>query len=117
MNREQTNFIAKLMAASVTEEADIDFLFEDIPGYMETAEEKDPMVYKKVQGFLLPWTWYLYEADKEEGIFMAYVDGDFPECGSVSLEELKQIGLVVDKDFEPKRLSEIQKEVEEKFYN
>lgn len=117
MSREKINLIAQLMAEEVTKEANIDFLFEGIPGYMETADEEDPMVYKKVKGFLLPWTWYLYEADKENGIFMAYVVGDFPECGSVSLEDLKSVGLTIDEDFEPKRLSEIQKEVEEEFYN
>lgn len=116
-NKEDMNFIAKLMASVVTQEADIDFLFEDIPGYMETAEEADPVIHKKVTGFLLPWTWYIYEADKENGLFMAYVVGDFPECGSVSLDELKSIGLAIDKDFKPRKLSEIQKEVEATFYN
>lgn len=117
MNKEQASFITKLIAEEITKEADIDFLFKGIPGYMETADEEDPIVYKKVKGFLLPWVWYLYEADKEEGIFMAYVVGDFPECGSVSLEDLKSVGMTIDEDFEPKRLSEIQKEVEEEFYN
>lgn len=104
------------LGRAISEGADIDFLFEGVPGFGETAKQKDPIVYKVVKGAMIDWTWYIYEADKEEGLFMAYVDGDFPECGSVSLEELKCIGIEIIKDFKPTPLSEIQKKVQDKFY-
>ena len=96
------------LGLSISEDADIDFLFEGVPGYYETAEEEDPIVYKKVKGAVLPWTWYIYEADKEIGLFMAFVDGEFPESGTVALEELKMAGIEIDYKFKPTPLSEVQ---------
>lgn len=96
------------LGLAISADADIDFLFEGVPGYYETADEQDPIVYKKVKGAVLPWTWYIYEADREEEVFMAFVDGDFPESGTVSLEDLKMAGIEIDYTFKPTPLSEIQ---------
>lgn len=103
------------LALAISEKADIDFLFEGVPGYYETAEEKDPIIYKKVRGIVLPWTWYIYEADKEEGLFTALVDGHFPESGTVALEELKMAGIEIDYDFKPTPLSKVYDMIMENF--
>lgn len=97
------------LGQAISMEADIDFLFEGVPGYMETSEEENPIVYKKVTGVVLPWTWYIYEASREEGLFSAFVVGVYPECGTVSLKDLGMAGMEIDKNFEPTPLNEVMK--------
>lgn len=96
------------LGLAISSEANIDYLFEGVPGYYETADEENPIVYKKVIGAVLPWTWYIYEADKENGLFMALVDGNYPEIGTVSLDDLKMAGIEIDYTFKPTPLNEIQ---------
>ena len=82
-------------------------LYEGLPKLYSDVEASDPMVYKKLTGTLLSWTWYLLEGDRETGILMAYVEGEFNEIGSVSISDLKSVGAFIDKEFKPTRLSNI----------
>ena len=58
------------------------------------------------------WTWYATEFDPESGIFFGWVDGDFPEWGNFSLDEMEAVkvrGLGIERDmhFKPKPMKEI----------
>ena len=59
------------------------------------------------------WTWYVTEYNPETKECFGYIDGDFPELGYFSLEELKTIngpfGLKIERDrnFEPTTLKEL----------
>lgn len=63
------------------------------------------------------WTWYATEYSPEEKIFFGFVDGDFPEWGYFSLEELESVrgpfGLRIERDryFEPKKFGKINLEM------
>ena len=62
-------------------------------------------------------SWYLYEYNSEEKMFMAFVtlgDPEMAECGNVSQEELESVrfppfglGIERDKYFKPMKLSEV----------
>jgi hypothetical protein len=83
---------------------------ENLPEYGAFAESKVEEITVKYQigSVMLPWTWYPYEYDKESRCFFGFVDGDFAEIGSFSLDELKTI-LAFGEIFEtPKNLKEIQ---------
>jgi hypothetical protein len=60
------------------------------------------------------YTWYATEFDPATGIFFGWVDGDFPEWGNFSLEEMQNVrlpfglGIERDKFFTPKKMKEIQ---------
>ncbi len=61
---------------------------------------------------LCSWTWYATEFDPETGIFFGWVDGDFPEWGNFSLDEMEAVkvrGLGIERDmhFTPKPMKEI----------
>jgi len=58
------------------------------------------------------WTWYAVEFDPETGIFFGWVDGNFPEWGNFSLEEMQNtkvrgLGMERDRHFTPKPMKEI----------
>jgi len=58
------------------------------------------------------WTWYAVEYDPESGLFFGWVDGDFPEWGNFSLQEMQELkvkGLGMERDlyFTPKPMKEI----------
>lgn len=89
-------------------------LRKQLPPIGATAEESDPMV---LCHFFFPdfhWDWYGIEFDGAD-IFFGFVNGDFPELGSFSLNELKEVrgclGLGLERDlyFTPCRLSELKK--------
>ena len=72
----------------------------------------DKMVWVKFFDPCGSWTWYATEFDGED-TFFGYVDGDFPEWGYFSLNELKSVkglfGLGIERDmhFKPKRFGDI----------
>lgn len=91
-------------------------LRKKIPNLYSQETEKDPLVYAK---FFTPdsnWTWYALEFDGKD-TFFGYVDGFEPELGYFSLSELESVrgplGLGIERDmyWEPKPLSEVEKEV------
>lgn len=55
------------------------------------------------------WTWYGAEYDPEEKLFFGWVQGDFPEWGYFSLEELDELGCIVERDlyFTPCKAKEL----------
>ena len=92
-------------------------LAKDLPPLGATEADKDPLVRAK---FFYPdfsWRWYAIEYDGED-LFFGYVEGDFPELGYFSLSELKgnhgKLGMAIERDryFQPRRLSQIRREVE-----
>jgi Protein of unknown function (DUF2958) len=91
-------------------------LRKQLPPLYSTENEKDPMVICK---FFFPawhWTWYAIEFD-QENLFFGFVDGDFPELGYFSLQELTEhrdmLGLPIERDrfFQPCRLSELREKL------
>ena len=57
-------------------------------------------------------TWYATEFDPETGLFFGWVDGQFPEWGNFSLQEMESLnvrglGMERDKWFTAKKMSEI----------
>jgi hypothetical protein len=60
------------------------------------------------------WTWFLQSYDPENDIATGYVysgldlSGSFDEQGSVFGQELEAIGVMIDEDFEPTGLSEVE---------
>lgn len=58
------------------------------------------------------WTWYATEFGPKTGIFFGWVDGDFPEWGNFSLQEMEDLkvgGLGMERDlyFTPKPMHQI----------
>lgn len=58
------------------------------------------------------WTWYATEFDPETGLFFGWVDGNFPEWGNFSLEEMQDLkvhGLGMERDmyWKPKAMKDI----------
>lgn len=76
-------------------------------------EPKDIMVPLKLFCPWNQWTWFIYEYDPATQIAWGYVVGDFPEIGSIDLNELKSVrgfgGLGIERDiyWQPKSLAEI----------
>ncbi len=94
-------------------------LRKKIPKLYSQETEKHPLVYAK---FFTPdssWTWYALEFDGED-TFFGYVDGFEPELGYFSLSEMESVkgplGLKIERDlyWEPKLLSEVEKEVKKR---
>lgn len=88
-------------------------LLKQLPPIGATAEEPDPLVLCK---FFYPdfgWTWYAIEYCPTSKIFFGFVDGDFAELGSFSLQELTDncgiFGMPIERDrsFQPCRLSQL----------
>ena len=98
----------------VTEE-----LRKKIPPLYSQEKVKDPIAHAKYFTPDSSWTWYVIEFDGKD-TFFGYVDGIYPEMGYFSLSELEGVGgplgLRIERDlyWEPKPLSEVQKEVMEK---
>ena len=78
--------------------------------------KRDPIVHCK---FFYPdfhWTWFGISYDGEDRFF-GFVDGDFPELGYFSLQELcatrGKLGLPLERDrhFTPCRLSALREEL------
>lgn len=72
----------------------------------------DKICYVKFFHPLSSWTWFATEFDPETGIFFGWVDGQFPEWGNFSLEEMQSVkvrGLGIERDmhFTPKPMKEI----------
>ena len=77
---------------------------DKIPALYSTEETKleDKICYVKFFHPFCNWTWYACEFDPETGIFFGWVDGDFPEWGNFSLEEMKSLkvrGLGMERDY------------------
>lgn len=58
------------------------------------------------------WTWFATEFDPVKKIFFGWVDGDFPEWGNFSLEEMQNTkvrGLGIERDlyFKPTQMKDI----------
>ena len=78
----------------------------------ETTPLGDKICYVKFFHPMSSWTWFATEFDPETGIFFGWVDGDFPEWGNFSLDEMKNLkvkGLGMERDmyFTPKPMKEI----------
>lgn len=83
----------------------------------EAKAADDPVVQVKFFHPLSSWTWFA--AGYTDGYFWGLVDGDFVETGIFSLEEMKSVkllGLRIERDlhFEPKTMSEVRKEIQER---
>lgn len=86
----------------------------EIPALYSTEETKleDKICHVKFFHPFSSWSWYATEYDPESGIFFGWVDGDFPEWGTFSLEEMESLrvrGLSMERDkyFTPKSMKEI----------
>lgn len=80
------------------------------------ADEKTPLADKICHvKFFHPfsnWRWFATEFDPATGIFFGWVDGDFPEWGTFSLEEMenlkvRSLGMERDKFWNPKPMKDI----------
>lgn len=82
--------------------------------YAQAGKGEDAIVHVKFFDPCSHWTWYATEFDPEDGIFFGWVDGDFPELGYFSLEELESsknsLGISIERDihFTPKTMREVQ---------
>jgi len=90
---------------------------EKLPPLYSQENEPDPLVIVKYFHPLSSWTWYATEGspEGEDFLFFGWVNGDFPELGYFSLNEMqavKVMGLGIERDlhFTPKKLSEVKKE-------
>jgi len=81
------------------------------------ADEKTPLndkiCYVKFFHCFSSWRWFATEYDPKTKIFFGWVDGNFPEWGTFSLEEMEGIkimGLGIERDlhFTPKPMKEIE---------
>ena len=89
-------------------------LLNQIPKLYETEDEIDPIAYVKL--FIDGWTWYIIEFSIDKNICFGYVISPFgAELGYFSLEEIRSIkgslgiGVELDLEFKPTRLSVIKK--------
>ena len=83
-------------------------LLKAIPKLYETEEQNNPIVYIKL--FLDGWSWFITEISIDGDIAFGYVVSPFgAELGYFSLEEIKSLGLGVERDlsFKPTKLSSI----------
>ena len=91
----------------------------DLPPLYAREHDKDPQVLLKWFTPDSNWSWYVLEYDPQERLAFALVDGHFLEMGYVSVDELTSVrgplGLRVERDlhFEPTRISEIRKQLEQ----
>ena len=90
---------------------------EKLPPLYSQENEPDPLVIVKYFHPLSSWTWYATEGspEGEDFLFFGWVNGDFPELGYFSLNEMQAVnvgGLGIERDlhFTPKKLSEVKKE-------
>ena len=83
---------------------------EQIPSLYATENQNNPTVFVKL--FLDSWTWYITELSIDGDIAFGYVVSPFgAELGYFSVEEIKSIGIRVERDleFKPTKLSIIKK--------
>jgi hypothetical protein len=91
-------------------------LRKKLPPLYSQENVKDSIVHAKYFTPDSSWTWYAIEFDGKDAFF-GYVDGIYPELGYFSLSELESVkgpmGLKIERDlyWEPKPLSEVEKEV------
>ena len=85
-----------------------------LPALYSTEETplEDKICHVKFFHSFSSWTWYAVEFDPEEGIFFGWVDGNCPEWGNFSLQEMetlkvKGLGMERDMHFTPKPMKEI----------
>src|SRR2546429_6314983 len=87
-------------------------LRDTLPTLGKTAKQKNPIAHIR---FFYPdfhWTWYGIEFDGKD-IFYGFVDGDFPEYGTFSLQELMEnrgkLGCEIERDlsFTPLPMDEV----------
>lgn len=64
---------------------------EQLPPLYAQENEHDPLVYVKYFHPLSSWTWYASEGEQEgdDFLFFGWVNGDFPELGYFSLQEMQ----------------------------
>jgi hypothetical protein len=81
-------------------------------------ENKKPEEVPIIVKFFCPWnswSWYITEGEKQgdDFLFFGYVEGDFPELGYISLNELESVkgpmGLKIERDmyYGEHKLSEV----------
>ncbi len=87
---------------------------EKLPPLYSQENEPDPLVIVKYFHPLSSWTWYATEGspEGEDFLFFGWVNGDFPELGYFSLNEMQAVqvmGLGIERDlhFTPMKLSEV----------
>ena len=74
---------------------------------------KDRICYVKFFNPCGSWSWFGIEYDPEERMFFGWVDGDFPEWGYFSMDELQAykgpLGIGIERDmwFTPKPMKEV----------
>lgn len=85
--------------------------FEKLPPLYSQENVDDPTVHLKLFTPLSNFTWYITEgsAEGEDFILYAFTIAAFAEWGYVSLNELKALGPLVERDrgFEPGPWSEV----------
>jgi hypothetical protein len=88
-------------------------LKKSLPPLYSQENEADPVVRVKYFALCSGRTWYGIEYDPEEELFFGFVHGFDDELGYFSLAELRSLGALIERDkfFEPKRLSDVRKEV------
>ena len=93
-------------------------LLSDVPDLYASENEIDPLVRAKLFLSDSNWTWFIIEVSESDGdTCFGLVVGLEVELGYFSLAELSTVrgslGLPVERDiyFEPKRLSEVKKDV------
>jgi|TARA_R110002020_G_scaffold98571_9_gene234501 hypothetical protein len=68
---------------------------------MTYESNSDSRVYAKYFHPMSSWTWYALEYDPETKLMYGWVDGDVPEYGSFSLQELEEVkimGMGIERD-------------------
>lgn len=92
-------------------------LLKRLPTIQDIEDDPDPMVICKFFFPAFSWTWYVIAYEPQTKICFGFVDGDFPELGDFSLEELTsnrdKLGLPIERDryFKPCRLSELRRKL------
>lgn len=81
-------------------------------------KDKDPMVCVKFFHPMSNWDWYGIEYDEKQKLMFGLVKGFETELGFFSLDELESVkigGLGIERDmhWEPRRLSQLKKELKE----
>ena len=96
----------------------IDYFFDLIqkmPKTYETDGQEDKAV-AYLHYFMNNSDFYIIEKDKEEEQLQAFglvsLNGDYPELGYISIQELLEVGFELDLEWSPKTLKEIFKELE-----
>jgi len=89
------------------------------PNNTDQTPLEERICYVRFFHCLSNWTWFATEFDPATGIFFGWVDGDFPEWGTFSLEEMESINIrglgsclsmaVIERDkfFTPKPMKDI----------